>query len=111
MKWSDAVTAVRTLTVAGRGDVDVRGVQYDSRRVTGGDVFVAMRGGSVDGNVFIDSAIRRGAAAIITDSSEAFASLREKQPELAIALVEQGRRALGEISAEIFGHPERKLSL
>jgi UDP-N-acetylmuramoyl-L-alanyl-D-glutamate--2,6-diaminopimelate ligase len=111
MKWSDAVSAVQTLEVAGRGDASVRGVQYDSRRVTGGDVFVAMRGGTVDGNRFIDAAIQKGAAAVITDSRETFIALREKQPELAIALADYGRRALAEISAATFGHPEQQLKL
>ncbi|QMV18126.1 UDP-N-acetylmuramoyl-L-alanyl-D-glutamate--2,6-diaminopimelate ligase [Granulicella sp. 5B5] len=111
MKWSEAVAAVRTVEVAGRGDVDVRGVQYDSRRVSGGDVFVAMRGGTTDGNRYIDAAIMKGAAAVVTDSREVFDELRERQPELAVALVEHGRRALAEVSAEVFGHPERVLKL
>jgi UDP-N-acetylmuramoyl-L-alanyl-D-glutamate--2,6-diaminopimelate ligase len=111
MQWSEAVAAVRVIQVSGRGDIEVRGVQYDSRRVTGGDVFVAMRGGTSDGNAFIDIALRKGAAAVITDSLEVFVDLRSQQPELALALVEHGRRALAEVSAEIFGHPERKLKL
>ena len=70
MRWSDAVAAVGVVETAGRGDVEVRGVQYDSRKVSAGDVFVAMRGGTSDGNDFIDAAIRRGAAAVVTDSLE-----------------------------------------
>jgi UDP-N-acetylmuramoyl-L-alanyl-D-glutamate--2,6-diaminopimelate ligase len=93
MRWSDAVKAVGTIQVAGRQDIDVRGVQYDSRRVSAADVFVAMRGGTTDGNQYIDSAIRKGAAAVVTDSPEMFAELCERQPELALALVEHGRRA------------------
>ena len=111
MKWSDAVAAMRTVQVAGRGDVEVRGVQYDSRRVSGGDVFVAMRGGATDGNRYIEQALQKGAAAVVTDSREVYAALCEEQPELAVALVEHGRRALAEVSAEVFGHPERVLKL
>jgi UDP-N-acetylmuramoyl-L-alanyl-D-glutamate--2,6-diaminopimelate ligase len=111
MRWSDAIAEVRTVNVSGRRDVEVRGVHYDSRRVCGGDVFVAMRGGTTDGNQYIDAAIRKGAVAVLTDSAEMFAELRERQPELAVALVEHGRRALAEVSAAVFGHPERKLKL
>ena len=111
MQWIEAISGVRVRETAGSRTIDVRGVQYDSRRVTAGDVFVAMKGGSSDGNRFIDTAIRQGAAAIITDSAETFADLRERQPELAIALVEHGRRALAEVSAAVFGHPEQKLKL
>ena len=70
-----------------------------------------MRGGSADGNRFIDTALQRGAAAIVTDSPEVFDQLQRNQPELPITLVEHGRRALAEVSAAVFGHPERKLKL
>jgi UDP-N-acetylmuramoyl-L-alanyl-D-glutamate--2,6-diaminopimelate ligase len=115
MQWSEARAAVRTVEVAGRGDIEVRGVQYDSRKVSAGDVFVAMRGGTMDGNEFIDAAIRKGAAAIVTDSLEKFVDLRTQQPELALALVDRevngGRRALAEISSAVFGAPEKKLKV
>ena len=111
MQWSEAIAAVCVVERAGRGDIEVRGVQYDSRRVSAGDVFVAMRGGSTDGNRFIDAAICKGAAAIVTDSLEVFVDLRMQQPELALALVEHGRRALAEVSAKVFGSPEKKLKI
>jgi UDP-N-acetylmuramoyl-L-alanyl-D-glutamate--2,6-diaminopimelate ligase len=107
----EAIAAVRVLDASGRGDVEVRGVQYDSRRVSGGDVFVAMRGGTTDGNRFIETALRKGAAAVITDTPEIFDDLRARQPELALALVQHGRRALAEVSAAVFGHPEKLLKL
>ncbi len=115
MRWSEARAAIKTIEVAGRADVEVRGVQYDSRRVSAGDVFVAMRGGTSDGNDFIDAAIRKGASAVVTDSLERFVDLRTQQPELAIALVDResngGRRALAEISAVVFGEPQKKLKV
>ena len=110
MKWSDINAELRSLKT-GAGDVEIRGVQYDSRRIGPGDVFVAMRGGSADGNRFVDAALQRGAVAIVTDSSELFDQLQRDQPNLPIALVEHGRRALAEVSAAVFGHPERELKL
>lgn len=111
MQWSDVIAAVRVIETAGRRDIEVRGVQYDSRRVNAGDVFVAMRGGTTDGNRFIDAAIRKGAAAVVTDSLEMFVDLRSMQPELALALVEHGRRALAEVSSAVFGAPEKVLKI
>jgi len=111
MQWSDAIAEMRTVDVSGRRDIEVRGVHYDSRQVSGGDVFVAMRGGTTDGNQYIDTAIAKGAAAVVTDSPQVFAELRDRQPELALALVEHGRKALAEASAAVFEHPERKLKL
>ncbi len=108
MQWHEAVS---TLATSGRPDILLRDVQYDSRRVHAGDAFVAMQGGSADGNRFIDKALQQGAAAILTDSAEVYARLREQQPELACALVANGRRALAELAAALFRHPERQLAL
>ncbi len=111
MEWGEAISGVRVVDAAGRRNIAVRGVQYDSRRVTAGDVFVAMRGGTSDGNGFIDVAIRKGAAAVVTDSPETFDQLKRKQPELAVALVESGRRGLAEVSSTVFGAPEKVLKI
>ena len=110
MRWNDLLSRLNALR-AQRAELDLRGVQYDSRRVDAGEVFVAMRGESSDGNRFIDAALQRGAAAVVTDSQEVFRSLCAKQPELGVALVEHGRRALAEASAALFGEPQRKLAL
>ena len=110
MKWSKVVAAVNGVRAVGR-DVDVSGVQYDSRRLRAGDIFVAMRGGTTDGNLYVDAAIRHGAAAIVTDSSETFFKLNEREPAFPLALVEHGRRALAEVSSVVFGAPEKKLKL
>ena len=110
MRWNDINAELRSLKTAGP-DAEISGVQYDSRSVSPGDVFVAMRGGSTDGNRFIDTALRQGASALVTDSSEIFDELRSSHPDLPVALVEHGRRGLAEVSAAVFGHPERELKL
>ena len=107
MTWHDALADVATIATHGESTT-ITGIQYDSRRVEPGDVFVAMRGGTADGNQFIERAITSGAAAIVTDSPDAFESLRSRIPA---ALVEHGRRALAMVSANIFGHPERTLAV
>ena len=54
--------------LAQTGDPSVSSVEYDSRRVKPGCVFVAMHGETSDGNRFIDQAIQSGAVAVVTDS-------------------------------------------
>ncbi len=90
--------------------VDVTGVHYDSRRIERGDVFVAMQGGSSDGNRFIAGAIERGAAAVVTDS-RALWERRAEFGRVPFFLVQSGRRALAGIAANLFEHPERKLKI
>jgi UDP-N-acetylmuramoyl-L-alanyl-D-glutamate--2,6-diaminopimelate ligase len=110
MNWQTLYADVKTIESDG-GPVEIAGVEYDSRRVERGDVFVAMRGGATDGNHYLEKAIAQGAAAVMTDSREAYERLRREHPGVATALVERGRRALAETSAAVMGHPERNLAL
>ena len=89
--------------------VEVAGVQYDSRRVGRGDVFVAMRGGATDGNRFLDGALKAGAAAVVTDSREVWETRRGG--DVPFYLVANGRRALAGVAANVLGHPERVLKV
>lgn len=110
MQWNDVLREIDA-TLSTEAEAVVRGVQYDSRRIQPGDLFVAMRGGTVDGNRFIDAAIQQGASAILTDSAEAYEKLRHERPGIGAALVEHGRRALSQTSSVIFGHPQQHLAL
>jgi UDP-N-acetylmuramoyl-L-alanyl-D-glutamate--2,6-diaminopimelate ligase len=88
------------------GNPDITGVEYDSRRVKPGCLFVAMRGESSDGNRFIDKAIQAGAVAIVTDSSA------EKPREgVAWAQVPHGRRALARVSENFYKHPAERIAI
>ncbi|HEX3373334.1 MAG TPA: UDP-N-acetylmuramoyl-L-alanyl-D-glutamate--2,6-diaminopimelate ligase [Edaphobacter sp.] len=110
MNW-EMVSAGLNAIECGGPSVEVRGVEYDSRRVGRGEVFVAMRGEATDGNRYLEAAIAQGASAVVTDSREAYAKLRREHAAVAAALVERGRRALAEIGAAVMGHPERRLAL
>jgi UDP-N-acetylmuramoyl-L-alanyl-D-glutamate--2,6-diaminopimelate ligase len=94
---------------AGPG-TEVNGVEYDSRRVRQGSLFVAFRGGTTDGNHYLLQAVAQGASAIVTDSASGF-SAATAYPDLAVIEVEQGRRALAAIAANFFAHPEAQLKL
>jgi UDP-N-acetylmuramoyl-L-alanyl-D-glutamate--2,6-diaminopimelate ligase len=110
MNWDTVSAGMTTIELDG-DSIEIAGVEYDSRRVGRGDVFVAMRGEATDGNRYIDSVVAQGAAAVVTDSREAYERLRREHPEVAAALVERGRRALAEASSVVMGHPERRLAL
>jgi UDP-N-acetylmuramoyl-L-alanyl-D-glutamate--2,6-diaminopimelate ligase len=104
---------LREVACVRRGGVnaEVTGVEYDSRRVGQGSLFVAMQGGSADGNQYIARAVDAGATAVITDSSAAFDTAAQKFPQIALCEVADGRRALALASANFFSHPERALAL
>ena len=92
--------------IARHGDSTVRGIAYDSRKVKQGYVFVAMRGGTSDGNRFIDQAIAAGASAVVTDAPD-----ETPRPNVAWAQVPNGRRALGRLSANFYKRPAERLAI
>ena len=102
MTFLDLLEGVEIL--AQRGNPPVTGVEYDSRRIKPGNVFVAMRGESSDGNRFIEQALAGGAVAVVTDSDV-------KPNGVAWAQVRHGRRALAAISANFYRHPAEQLAI
>ena len=88
------------------GDPEISGLDYNSRRVQPGYVFVAMRGETSDGNRHIDSALKNGAVAVVTDSKS-----EHRRPNVPWAVVTSGRRALSHMSANFYGHPADKLKV
>src|ERR1700686_2463666 len=92
--------------LAQSGDAGVSSVEYDSRRVKPGCVFVAMRGESSDGNRFIDQAIQAGAVAVVTDSAE-----EKPRVNVAWAVVPHGRRALARVSANFYKKPAERIAM
>jgi UDP-N-acetylmuramoyl-L-alanyl-D-glutamate--2,6-diaminopimelate ligase len=88
------------------GDPQISGVDYDSRRVHPGWLFVAMCGESTDGNRYIDAALKNGAVAVATDSRT-----ETPRPGVAWAVVPHGRQALAQLSANFYGRPAEKLKM
>src|SRR5271165_4926881 len=92
--------------LAQSGNPDVSSVEYDSRRVKPGCLFVAMRGESSDGNRFIDQAIQAGAVAVVTDSTA-----EKARAGVAWAVVPRGRRALARVSANFYKRPAERIAI
>ncbi len=92
--------------LAQSGDPGVSSVEYDSRRVKPGCLFVAMRGESSDGNRFIDQAIQAGAVAVVTDSAT-----EKPRPGMGWAVVPNGRRALARVSANFYKKPAERIAI
>jgi len=88
-------------------DPTIRGIRYDSRKVSPGDLFVAVRGANSDGHDFLDRAVALGAAALLVEEIPD-ASVRRNVPAVRVP---DARRALAPIAARFFGHPASELSL
>jgi UDP-N-acetylmuramoyl-L-alanyl-D-glutamate--2,6-diaminopimelate ligase len=110
MNWNDLIAEITAVGSAGDSSAPITGIEYDSRRIRPGAVFVAIKGGSTDGNRFVEKALGGGALGVITDSAQTFDHLLTYRPGLPVIEVEHGRRALAQASAAFWGHPERRLA-
>ena len=91
---------------------EIAAVAYDSRAVTPGAVFVAIRGERADGNRFVGDAIARGAAAVVSEHPRPAADAEPVvPPDVAWVQVEQPRQALARIAANFYGRPADALEL
>ncbi|HWG20487.1 MAG TPA: UDP-N-acetylmuramoyl-L-alanyl-D-glutamate--2,6-diaminopimelate ligase [Terracidiphilus sp.] len=110
MQWNELIAEIAAVGSSGSSEQAITGIEYDSRRVRPGAVFVAMKGGSTDGNRYVDKALAAGALGIVTDSSPTFDHLLVYRPEVPVLEVEHGRRALAQAAAAFFQHPELSLA-
>ncbi len=85
-------------------DVEVRGVTCDSRQVQPGALFVAVAGNRLDGGAFVDEAIRRGAAAIVSERAVAGSPVP-------VLVVPRAREALADLAARFHGDPTSRLNV
>ena len=93
------------------GKADLSRPEYDSRRVTPGDTFVAIRGYATDGHQFISQAVAKGAQTIVLEEDAAFTREDAKHANVSRLLVKNSRRALAYLSEQAFGFPGTKLRL
>ena len=92
--------------VHGATTVDVKDIQFDSRKVAAGTLFVAQRGTKVDGHTYIAGAVEKGAVAVVCEE------LPESMADgMAYVKVDDSSKALGLMAANWYGHPSEKLTL
>ncbi len=101
------------LTVRGGRDVQITGVAVDSREVAEGFLFAALPGTQIHGAAFIEMALRKGAAAILTDAEGAeLAATELGASDAALVIAEDPRQALAFTAALWFGgQPEHVVAV
>ena len=109
MKLQKLLAGAEVGKIVGPADGEIESMAYDSRKVTPGAIFFALRGEKLDGAQFIEDALARGAVAVATENPP-----REGHPEN-IAFVEllpgTDRRGLARAAANFYGHPADGLQL
>ena len=101
----DILYKVSLQATSGDMNIPIEKVQFDSREVKKGDLFVAVKGTQVDGHKFIQSAIKQGAAAIVCEENITPAE------NITIVQTESSSKALGIIASNYYGNPSANLKL
>lgn len=103
-RLKDILYGARINEVRGSTDVPVSDIAFDSRKVTEGTVFVAVRGHLADGHRFIDAAVQSGAVAVVCEEIPA-----EAASGITWVRVGDSREALARMAGNQYDHPSEKL--
>ena len=96
------------LGVQAQGDLNkmITGIQYDSRKIKPGNIFVCIKGLKSDGHDYIPQAVENGAAALLVEHP-----VSTDVSSITQVVVSDTRRALALLSSYWYGFPSRKLRM
>ena len=106
MKLIELLNNVKVLNTFGNTEVEVTGVNIDSRRIEKGHLFVAIPGTQTDGHKYIPKAIELGATSILCEQMP-----EEQIDGVSYIIVESTESVVGIVATRFFGDPSRKLKL
>ena len=106
MKLNEVLKNITPIKIIGNDDVEITGVNIDSRRIKTGHLFVAMKGTQVDGHLFIGKAIELGAISVLCEDLP-----EVLQEGITYVQVESTEDAVGKVATLFYGNPSHKLKL
>lgn len=107
MKLSELIRNIQyTQIVLPKKEVEITGVNIDSRKVEAGDMFIAVRGTQADGHQFIPAAEEKGAVAIVCETMP-----EQLHPEKAYIKIANAQSVTGQLATTFYGNPSEKLKL
>ena len=108
MKLSDILKGIELQKTAGSMECDISGLAYDSRNVSHGTLFVAIKGLKTDGHLYIKAALDKGAAAILAEHEPTGIVIPDNHPFI---ITMDTRKAVAIAAVNYFRNPSRELSV
>lgn len=106
MILDDLLQGIVLLKTVGSADMPIENIQFDSRKVEAGSLFVATKGTAADGHQYITTAIEKGAVAVVCEDLPA-----DQTPNVTYIKVENSSDALGKMASAWYGFPSSKMTL
>jgi len=105
-KLNDILIGIKTIKIIGNTSIYISNIQFDSRKVVGDSVFVAIPGTQIDGHVYIQKSIEAGAKAIICEVLP-----QNSDPDICWVIAADSAEALGIVASNYYDCPSQKLKL
>jgi UDP-N-acetylmuramoyl-L-alanyl-D-glutamate--2,6-diaminopimelate ligase len=102
----DILYKVKIRAIAGSTDVEVNDIQIDSRKIKPGGLFIATKGVTTDGHLFIENAVESGAVVVICEEMPG-----KLKDAVTYVQVENSLAAAGYMAHNFFGRPSEKMKL
>lgn len=105
MTLSKLLEKVDCICVNGDVETEITSIEYDSRKVQKGSVFVCLKGFQSDGHDFAQMAVEKGAAALLVED------LPDFDTDAVVVQVADSRKALAYLAAAWFDYPAQKMKV
>lgn len=106
MKLDQVIKNIQVTNLIGHSDIDLKGINSDSRKVESGHLFVAVKGTQTDGHSYISTAIEKGAIAVLCEELPT-----ELSENVTYIQVKDTEDAVGKATTAFYGDPTSKLEL
>ena len=106
MKLIELLKYVTPQTIIGNQEIDITGVNIDSRKIEKSHLFVAIKGTQTDGHRFIPKALELGAVAVLCEDLP-----EDLQPGVTYVQVASTEAAVGPVATMFYGEPSKQLKL
>ena len=106
MKLKELLKNIKPIAIIGNEDIDITGVHIDSRRISDGHLFIAIKGTQTDGHKFIGKAIDLGAQAVLCEDLP-----EEKAKGVTYIQVDNTEQNAGKVATVFYGEPSKKVKL
>ena len=110
MNLKNILVGLEKLKGKGNLDIEINGIESNSKKVKDGFLFIAIKGFSTDGHEYIQDAIENGARAIIIEEGYDVKKLKNYE-DITIIMTQNTREALAVATSNFYGNPTKKLKL
>ena len=110
MKLKELLKGIENFKIKGDSELEIKNVESNSKKVTLGSLFVAIKGFDVDGHEFVSEAISNGAIAVMLDLSADFKNIKIPNG-ITVIIAEDTRFGLAKIACNFYGNPSSKFKL